>query len=202
MSIELSQTHDDNEYADTASTGRFDDIFDSQYTGSGEMFGKYEKIVIGWMDFIDGTDDDNIDGGDDSSSESEEDSEEDSVIMSGLSNFNSTSEVSGNSEGEGLSDFDNKPKNSEMSEGGLSDFDNKPEDSKDSKDSEVSGNSEDSEVSGNSEESEVSGNSEESEDSEDSEDSTKDSKDSKDSKEGGLSDFNETQSVLLDFNYP
>ena len=172
MSIQLSQTHDDNEYDDTASTGRFDDIFDGQYTGSGEMFGKYEKIVIGWMDFIDGVDDDNIDGGDDSSSESEEESEEDSVIMSGLSNFNNTPEDSEVYEGEGLSDFDNT--------------------------TEVSGNSEDSE------DSEVSGNSEESEESEDSEDSkdSGDSKDSKDSKEGGLSDFNETQSVLLDFNDP
>ena len=45
---------------DMLEPGRFDDIFEP-YTGSNE----HDKIVIGWMDFIDGTD---YDGGNDSDS--------------------------------------------------------------------------------------------------------------------------------------
>ena len=52
-----NNTMDDD---DMLEPGRFDDIFEP-YTGSNE----HEKIVIGWMDFIDGTD---YDGGNDSDS--------------------------------------------------------------------------------------------------------------------------------------
>ena len=52
-----NNTMDDD---DMLEPGRFDDIFEP-YTGSNE----HDKIVIGWMDFIDGTD---YDGGNDSDS--------------------------------------------------------------------------------------------------------------------------------------
>lgn len=132
--MELSQTdyNNDNYEDDIVPTGRFDDIFDNKYTGSGEMFDKYEKIVIGWMDFIDGIDDDNIDGGDDSLSESSsEDSDERIVINNGLSDFDNDSDES-EVYGKGLSDFDKEPEEPEEPE--------KSEESKESKESEVSGN--------------------------------------------------------------
>ena len=62
-----NNTMDDD---DMLEPGRFDDIFEP-YTGSNE----HDKIVIGWMDFIDGTD---YDGGNDSdSSDDSSDSSED-----------------------------------------------------------------------------------------------------------------------------
>lgn len=60
---------------DMLEPGRFDDIFEP-YTGSNE----HDKIVIGWMDFIDGTD---YDGGNDSDSSDDSSDSSDDYSMSG-----------------------------------------------------------------------------------------------------------------------
>jgi len=60
---------------DILEPGRFDDIFES-YTGSNE----HDKIVIGWMDFIDGTD---YDGGNDSDSSGDSSDSSDDYSMGG-----------------------------------------------------------------------------------------------------------------------
>ena len=60
---------------DMLEPGRFDDIFEP-YTGSNE----HDKIVIGWMDFIDGTD---YDGGNDSDSSDDSSDSSEYYSMSG-----------------------------------------------------------------------------------------------------------------------
>ena len=79
-------------------TGRFDDLFDDRIDmGPSKIFGKYEPIVIGWMDFIDGSDD-SVDGSIDSGVDSDSDSDSDMINTKPENNKS-------NSPKSGLSDF-------------------------------------------------------------------------------------------------
>jgi hypothetical protein len=73
---------------ETLVTGRFDDLFDDRIDmGPSKIFGKYEPIVIGWMDFIDGSDD-SVDGGIGSDSDNDSDNDSDVIhTKPDISNF-------------------------------------------------------------------------------------------------------------------
>jgi hypothetical protein len=87
-----------------AAAGRFADIFDYQNNHSKEIFGAYEPIVIGWMDFIDGNGD--VHGGDDVSSDSDDnsDNESDDIIIINGGN-GSDNESDNESDNHGITDF-------------------------------------------------------------------------------------------------